>query len=280
MRHSFRKIGSSLRGFHDWSKSAGWPAALTWAVCRAKTKIGFQPASLKIKPRQAMYPVIARLGGSTDMSVFSRIFRSDEYACLRDIASPRLILDLGANVGYSSAYFLSCFPNVRVVAIEPDPGNFEVCRRNLLPYGDRVQMVLGAIWSRRARLVLSRGSYDDAVQVHEPRGEEKPTVEGWDIPGLLALTGGQEIDLLEIDLLKIDIERSELEIFGALSLNWLPRVRNICIELHGPDCAAAFRHALADFDYDLSRSGELTICRNLRRKATPPQPAALGEREA
>jgi hypothetical protein len=46
-------------------------------------------------------------------------------------------------------------------------------------------------------------------------------------------------------------------------------VRNICIELHGPDCREVFLRALETFEYDLEYSGELTICRNLRQKERP-----------
>jgi hypothetical protein len=62
--------------------------------------------------------------------------------------------------------------------------------------------------------------------------------------------------------LKVDIEGSEREVFR--SGPWLSMVRNICIELHGPDCEAAFNQALNGFEYDRSISGELTIARNLR----------------
>jgi hypothetical protein len=78
-----------------------------------------------------------------------------------------------------------------------------------------------------------------------------------------------------IDLLKIDIERSEIEVFNSGASAWLDKVRNICIELHGPDCERAFLNALADFDYDVTASGELTICRNLRRRTAAA--AAAGD---
>ena len=60
-------------------------------------------------------------------------------------------------------------------------------------------------------------------------------------------------------------ERSEIELFGRNFSAWLPRVSNICIELHGPDCREAFLSALAGYEYTLESSLELTICRNLRR---------------
>jgi hypothetical protein len=79
------------------------------------------------------------------------------------------------------------------------------------------------------------------------------------MPTLIGLSGATEIDLL-----KIDIEKSELELFSRNTENWLPRIRNLCIELHGADCEAVFFRALADYSYNLSRTGELTVCSDLR----------------
>lgn len=110
-------------------------------------------------------------------------------------------------------------------------------------------MVLGAVWSKCGKLVLSWGTFGDgrewATQVHESEGgNNEATVEAWDISALLQLGGGC----------------------------WLPKVRNICIELHGADCREVFLGALQRFEYNLEFSGELTICRNLRHKTTSAQP--------
>jgi hypothetical protein len=86
-------------------------------------------------------------------------------------------------------------------------------------------------------------------------------IEAWDVGTLIEMAGAQQVDLL-----KVDIERAELAVFGDTAKSWLPRIRNICIELHGPDCQEVFFQALKDFDYELSHSGELTVCRDLRLK--------------
>jgi len=43
--------------------------------------------------------------------------------------------------------------------------------------------------------------------------------------------------------------------------------RNLVIELHDGECRRVFFQALSSYTYDLSESGELTICRNLRPAA-------------
>ncbi len=204
------------------------------------------------------------------MRVFHQIFIFQEYSCLRDLNEPSLVLDLGANVGFSAAYFLSIFPKTRIVAVEPDERNLAICMANLSPYGDRVLLLQGAVWSRPTTLRLLKGRFGDgrewATQVDEVIEEEPPSVgvQAWDVGTLIDKSGSSTVDLL-----KIDIERAELSVFGESANSWLHRVRNICIELHGKDCEEVFFAALKEFDYDLGHSGELTICRNLRPKGTP-----------
>ena len=100
--------------------------------------------------------------------------------------------------------------------------------------------------------------------------ETSATVQAWDVGKLIDMSGFDTVDLL-----KVDIERAELYVFGESAASWLPRVRNICIELHGKDCEEVFFAAMSDFDYDLERYGELTICRNLSPIGMPNLGAAL-----
>jgi len=67
--------------------------------------------------------------------------------------------------------------------------------------------------------------------------------------------------------LKMDIEGAEATVFDRSSRSWLQHVKNIVIELHGPPCRDQFFAALESFDYDLSTSGELTVCKNVRPRA-------------
>lgn len=67
-----------------------------------------------------------------------------------------------------------------------------------------------------------------------PVAGETGTAEAFTMKLLIAATGGS------VDLLKLDVEGSEREIFGSGAGDWLPFVRNIVIELHGPDCSEIF----------------------------------------
>jgi FkbM family methyltransferase len=200
---------------------------------------------------------------SSDDFVFDQLFVDHEYAPVYSrLKEAKFILDLGANVGYASAIFASRYPSARILAVEPDPGNYRLCVQNLEPYGHRVQTLLGAVWANRSKLALARGTFCDgrewATQVVKAREDMDANVEAWDMTSLLDLAQQQVADLV-----KIDIEGSEAEVFAANTAQWLPRVRNICVELHDARCREIFFSALRGFDYELAEYREFTLCLNL-----------------
>ncbi len=209
------------------------------------------------------YPICIRLH-SSDLHVYSQVFWHKEYSCLDDIPNAELIIDCGGYTGLSSVWFLNRFRNAHIITIEPDPGNFSICSKNLKPYRKRVTLINSAIWPYKTGLVISRGRYGDGrewtTQVRERIGEEESNIQGIDIYALIKKSMFEKIDIL-----KIDIERSEIELFSHDYEKWLDKVKNIAIELHGEECSDIFFKALSGYDYDLSKSGELTVCKNIKK---------------
>jgi FkbM family methyltransferase len=261
----WRSLRFLLKG-GDYCRVLGTRTGLRWFFIKVLARLpipGVRRGVTSIKPPTLAYPIRVRMFPHSDDRVFDQVFITREHAPLGQLGNPGFILDLGANVGYASALFASHYPSARILAVEPDPGNYQVCVENLRPYGARVSALLGAVWTHRSRLALSQGdsgqAADWAVQVHETANKDNASVEAWDVPTLLDLAGE---DL--VDLAKIDIEGSEAEIFAA-NTAWLGRVRNICIELHGDRCREIFFRALRGYMYDVVEYGENTICLNLRR---------------
>lgn len=215
------------------------------------------------RPANARFPLCYRVN-SSDSSVLCQIFVDREYACLDDLKGVELILDCGANVGYSSAYFLSRHCNSRVIAVEPDPGNFEVLKTNLRPYGTRVSLVNACVWHESANLSPLVNVYRDgrewAQQFGPAKEQSSANVRGVEIGRLLAESGCSKISIL-----KVDIEGAEALVFAGSQQAWLDSVDVIAIELHDDtvfgNASAAFFSAISGHDFDVSTSGELTICR-------------------
>jgi FkbM family methyltransferase len=233
-----------------------------WAFGTAQLNLKIaSPPFLDVRPRFLKHPVKLR-AVTSDPFVFRQIMIENEYLPLKDL-QVETILDLGANIGLASAGFLNRFPNATVFAVEAEKSNYATCCENLAAYGNRARVLHGAAWSSHTGLTLRRKSCaaDNSVQDAGVSNSDEMQVEGYDLPSLLEKSG-----FAQVDLLKIDIEGAELEVFGADVSNWLPHVRNLCIELHGQACRSAFFRALEGYDFEHVQSGELDICMNLQPK--------------
>lgn len=219
-----------------------------------------------MRSSRAKHPLAAR-SHTSDGQVFYQVFARLEYACADDMADVSLIIDCGANVGYSSAYFLSKFPHAKLIAIEPDPANFKILQRNLEPFGSRVRLIQSGIWSHSCGLVISEEKYGDgrewAIQVRETKPGETPQMTAVDIGTLLRESGQSRISIL-----KIDIERAEAIVFASNFESWIDKVDNLVIELHDEECQRIFFKAIEGQGFEIYHSGELTVCRR-RNSALP-----------
>jgi FkbM family methyltransferase len=179
--------------------------------------------------------------GTSDRVVLKQVFLDQEYAPVAHIPRVNTIVDCGANIGLTSMYLLECYPNARLLAIEADARNAEICRRNLRPHGDHASVVTAAIWSRgnwysTVPLILDHTFGDGrewATTVKEAPSHVAPDVPGIGLQAVCDRVG-------DIDLLKVDIEGCEAVMFATNHEKWLPRVRNMAIELHGRECSEIF----------------------------------------
>ena len=74
------------------------------------------------------------------------------------------MIDAGAFIGDTAAYFLSRFSNLHVTAIEPNLDNFTLARTNLAPYGDRVNLLNQALGGRAGEVYFAGHSTGGSVQ--------------------------------------------------------------------------------------------------------------------
>jgi FkbM family methyltransferase len=248
-----------LADYFDVLRNLGTIETIHFTLQRARENIA-PPELLVVRSRFARYPLYCRRGTS-DREAFGQIFSHREYRCLDHVQRAELIIDCGANVGFSSAYFLSRFPLGHVIAVEPDGCNCIALRRNLAPYGARVRLVQAGVWPRAVGLKVIDASCGDGKEwargVRECLPHETPDVSAVDIGTLLDESGHSRINIL-----KIDIEGSEQAVFEAPT-PWLERVDHLVIETHGSDCEAAVRRATAAAGFSVSRfNNELLVGRH------------------
>ena len=254
-----RQARSRLRNYAEQIGAFGLLGWIRFKFDRLRARRASEGDLFTVRTRFARHPILVR-ANTSDISVFAQVFIHREYRPLDDCADGGLIVDCGANVGYSSAYLLSRFPRADLIAIEPHADNFRLLTRNLAPYGGRARALQAAVWSSSRGLIVSEAAAgarkEWAVTVREPGLDEDPTVVSVDLGSVLDQSGHDRIAIL-----KVDIEGSEAEVFARSTEPWLGRVDNIAIELHGDHCQEVVSRALRDRGFDAETNEELTIFR-------------------
>jgi FkbM family methyltransferase len=148
-----------------------------------------------------------------------------------------VILDLGANIGASSALLAATFSEARIVAIEPDDENAGLCRHNLKPWHDRCEVVKAAAWPIDATLRLG-GDNSATLSVGADEGAHQVAAVA------MSTLVERYAERDGIDFIKMDVEGAEQEILSK-STEWAGRVRCISVEVHPPytveECTADLR---------------------------------------
>jgi FkbM family methyltransferase len=261
------KIMRKLRALRRLQKSLGVYQGAKWRILRSLDSRGLTRGTVRMQPRALAHPVELRMGTS-DFSVFLGIVIENSFGFVNSLGGDiKTIIDLGANIGVSSALFLSRWPAARVTAVEPDPGNYALLQSNLSLYN--AQCIQGAVWSRHTPLALSHAFGDGrewARVVLEGAGD----VRAYTMDELVSAVG-------IVDFLKINIEGSEEAIFNG-ETSWVARVRNMCISVHDQDCERAFRQGMSGYRWEESRAGGYIICRSIApRSEAAGHPRAIGE---
>jgi len=201
---------------------------------------------------------------SSDAQVFEQIVELEEYLPIlkkfKEInITPQTMIDAGANIGLTSVYFKSYFPNISIIAIEPSEDTFKRLTNNInLNNFNKILLLNKGLWSSPKRLKADqsfRDGQDWSFRLVEASANEPALFEATSIDEIIS-----ENNLTTIDFLKIDIEGGEVEIFKDFStLHWLNQVKVIALEIHDEfNCREHIETNLAQI-FDLSHAGELTI---------------------
>jgi FkbM family methyltransferase len=165
---------------------------------------------------------------TSDIRIFEQVFLIKEYDFqLAHLPSPQVIVDAGANVGFSSIYLAEKYPTARIIAIEPEPTNYAMLLRNIEAYPN-ITPLKAALWPRKCYLEIRNPEAAKwAIQIKESEEDSPTAISAITINDILTLA-----NCAQIDILKLDIEGAEKELFEENYESWLGRVKVIIIELH------------------------------------------------
>ena len=191
-----------------------------------------------------------------DIGTSQAVITGDEYALQPFHDSPlrlqvRTVVDIGANIGAFTLPARRVFPNARVIAIEPDPDNAALLRRNcgadpLVTICETAVLHDGC--PKTVRLcrheLNSGGNYvGELFQRKSPPFADAAPIE---VPCRSIHELLVELGVNAIDLLKVDTEGSEVEIFTCLAAHsWLPKICWIRFEWHGRESIPHLRRLLS-----------------------------------
>jgi FkbM family methyltransferase len=177
-------------------------------------------------------PVAVRPGTADVDTVWSTFMRGHHLP--PPGVEPRLIWDLGCNVGLTMAHLATLYPEATVVGVELDARNAELARLNVGPWGSRCRVVHAAVWPGDGEVWYHRwpgatSGYRVADRELQP-SREGPMVPALSLDSLLAAGGGPD---RTIDYVKIDVEGAERELLRR-NTGWAASVRSLKVEVHEP----------------------------------------------
>jgi len=217
---------------------------------RLKAATGQREKSVAVKFRRLKYPISLRPGSRDVETLISNVVRL-EYGQLKlPTDAAHFIVDGGAYIGDTSAYFLSIYPASRILALEPNRESFDIAKRNLEPYGDRVALLHKALADKRGTLFLSGLETGAKVTATGTMAVECLTVSD-----LIAMSPNGRINVL-----KLDIEGAEEALFSNETGEWLNKVDHIIVETHGPACEKVVLGALESANWTVRRYRNLYYC--------------------
>lgn len=198
-------------------------------------------------------------GNSVDFTVLNSIYGKGEYD-FNPGFTPGVIIDAGANIGASTVFFRKRYPGARIIAIEPEPSNFLLLKKNMEPY-QNVVCINGAIWGRNSNLSLINPEGEKYAYQYDRMPDGSGITKGFSVDSIMSDT---EVEIA--DLLKMDIEGGEYSVFNEGNIGWLKMVRVLIIELHefiNPGVTELFQKAIGSIRHRQVIMGENVIIYNL-----------------
>lgn len=200
-------------------------------------------------------PIHYRPGTSDPGLIYSILLkggRKGEY-WVPEALDPKVILDIGGNIGISSRYFAARFPRTRIYAFEPVPDNVQLLQRNTERCAN-VRVVPVALGRMNGKVSIM--SSDDAKNLggfsFHHRGSDPTATREVDVRDINDPL--RELGVEQIDLIKIDTEGSEYDILTALDPSMLRSVKWIMGELHGERDFELLAYLSKWFDIDTKKS--------------------------
>jgi FkbM family methyltransferase len=166
---------------------------------------------------------------------------------------PKVILDIGSNIGTSILFFHERFPAAKIYGFEPHPETFRILQTNVgwIPSVEVFNYALGAIDGKISLTFdgadFSRFGAKDAAE--DPLGPLTTA----DCEVKHAGVVMERLGLTRVDLIKIDCEGAEYDVLTALPEEMLRQCKWIVGEMHDASAFNLLQLLAPHFDLDLKK---------------------------
>jgi FkbM family methyltransferase len=222
--YAYDRTGALLRSRYNWLGllRACWIVTqpLKFFVALARHRA---PETLSV--RTPTGTVTLALRNFESLKTLFGVFCRDDYAT--DSGKAFFFFDIGANVGFASAYFLSRNLKNRVKCFEPDETNLPWLKRNLAAFGDRATIVNQAVATTSGEIVLYRAETGKHSSL---QANDIAT-----IPQKVASSGFGDVlakpapDALPT-VVKLDVEGVEEELIKSVKFENYPQLQRLLCE--------------------------------------------------
>jgi FkbM family methyltransferase len=179
---------------------------------------------------------------------------------------PTTVLDGGANIGAFMIYMKNLFPQVAIVCVEPEVGNFELLKMNVEANSyTNVVLINGAVWRADEAVQICegfRGGRERELSFSIRQSTDVSAEFPLRVPGFSLDSLRRKIPSLRYDVVKLDIEGAEAEVLGTLEQ--IEATMKICrllvLEIHDEVFdRMAFAENLRRLQLTSMSDGELTF---------------------
>jgi FkbM family methyltransferase len=227
LRALLENIRTSGKICRSWSDRMRY---LRWLYSRGSASSAQHRITFRYPPPVETITLSVRSNLGSDAFIFSEVF-DHRYYDFELPQPPATILDLGANIGFTSLYFGRKYSRAALACVEPVDTNVRLLTRNLESNGINATIFNAAVGINDGFLEMNLDAHDYGHKVAGIDYGKAITgrlikVESLSIPTLMS-----RLNWPKIGLLKIDIEGYE----GVLlrqNCDWLRKVDALCIECH------------------------------------------------
>ncbi len=160
----------------------------------------------------------------SDLTVIEEIFILEEYKI--ENADPKMIFDLGSNVGASVIYFKLLYPNASVYAFEPDPRAFSKLKKNTEQFSG-THLYNCAISDKDGVMDFY---VNPKISISSSCFQRSGNLEKITVPAKSISTILNEEKISNVDLVKFDVEGEEFAIFEKFGD--LGKIKQLIGEIH------------------------------------------------